>query len=515
MMQWDYRDQLQATSQQVNNGGTPEITYYVYDAAGQRVRKVTERSNGTRSKERIYLGGVEIYREYDGDGDACALERETLHIMDDKQRIALVETKTWGSGNAGELDDPVIRYQLGNHLGSASLELDRYGEVISYEEYSPYGSTAYQAGRSSVEISLKRYRYTGMERDEETGLNYHGARYYSVWLGRWVSCDPIGLPGGISIFVYGHNNPNSNIDINGWQPSKPKGQITPEAGKHPEAVLAESVFNRAWEAALERRYKGGSPARNQEIFLERLARATDKKAFGAREYTNTQKVFKNVVKNDPVLSQYDLTNVELHHMEAKKQNPVPTPEQAVNPNNLLITKGKARVEGTSHNIATVGPGEVRRQRAELARRQRTVPSHNQRGTGTGSLSAIGGGKPPAGNLFIMLAPVEPLEELTRVLAGDLEAKQRLADEGIAIMTSAQRQELHQETAEDMQEDFFYAETGSESTDAVAERRRRLKSEIEETRQQFPGMPVCSPPTYVPSFFDRTIRFFQSIGTLAR
>ena len=45
-------------------------------------------------------------------------------------------------------------------------------QIISYEEYYPYGSTSYQAGRSAAEVSLKRYRYTGMERDEETGL-YH------------------------------------------------------------------------------------------------------------------------------------------------------------------------------------------------------------------------------------------------------------------------------------------------------------------------------------------------------
>ena len=58
------------------------------------MRKVIERPNGTRQKERIYLGGFEVYREYGGDGTTVVLERETLHIMDDKQRIALVETKT-------------------------------------------------------------------------------------------------------------------------------------------------------------------------------------------------------------------------------------------------------------------------------------------------------------------------------------------------------------------------------------------------------------------------------------
>ena len=64
----------------------------------------------------------------------------------------------------------LIRYQFGNHLGSASLELDDQAQIISYEEYYPYGSTSYQAVRSQTEVSLKRYRYTGKERDEETGF---------------------------------------------------------------------------------------------------------------------------------------------------------------------------------------------------------------------------------------------------------------------------------------------------------------------------------------------------------
>ncbi len=126
LMQWDFKDQLSATSRQAVNATpppdkVPETTYYVYDAGGQRVRKVTERQNGTRKAERIYLGGFEIYREFDGNGTDIALERETLHIMDDKQRIALVETRT--QGNDGS-PPQLIRYQFGNHLGSASLELD-------------------------------------------------------------------------------------------------------------------------------------------------------------------------------------------------------------------------------------------------------------------------------------------------------------------------------------------------------------------------------------------------------
>jgi RHS repeat-associated protein len=221
LMAWDFRDQLCASSRQaVSNGNTPEITYYVYDSSGQRVRKVTEgqaAAGGAPAKrnERIYLGGFEVYREYKG--GSCALERESLHLMDDKQRIALVETKTFDADSREDVGVPLLRYQLGNHLGSASLELDKDGAVISYEEYHPYGSTAFQAGRSKAEVSLKRYRYTGMERDEETGLNYHGARYYAGWLGRWVSCDPTGLVDGNNLYKYSKGNPITFVDPSGYE----------------------------------------------------------------------------------------------------------------------------------------------------------------------------------------------------------------------------------------------------------------------------------------------------------
>jgi RHS repeat-associated protein len=209
LMQWDFKDQLQATAQQVvNNGGTPETTYYVYDSAGQRVRKVTELGSGQVKDERIYLGGFEIYKK----NGANPLVRETLHIMDDQQRIALVETRTQGSDPAPQ---QLIRYQFGNHLGSASLELDDQAQIISYEEYTPYGSTAYQAVRKDIEVTLKRYRYTGKERDEESGLYYHGARYYAPWIGRWVSPDKVGLGDGIARFTYVHDRPTIMSDPSG------------------------------------------------------------------------------------------------------------------------------------------------------------------------------------------------------------------------------------------------------------------------------------------------------------
>jgi RHS repeat-associated protein len=213
LMEWDFKDQLHATQQQVvSDGGTGEKTYYVYDGSGERVRKITETQSGKLKDERIYLGGFEVYRKYNGASSAVELERESLHIMDDKQRIALVETRTLGNE---PLRPQTIRYQLRNHLGSAVLEVDEQAQVITYEEYHPYGTTAYCAGRSAAEVSLKGYRYTGKERDEETGFSYHSARYYFPWLGRWASCDPIQQT---NLFVYGNNNPVMLVDVDGKNP---------------------------------------------------------------------------------------------------------------------------------------------------------------------------------------------------------------------------------------------------------------------------------------------------------
>ncbi len=245
LMRWDYRDQLQATARQVRgDGGTPEITYYVYDAAGLRVRKVTERQAAAgetprRRKERIYFSGFEIYREYGGGEGSVTLERESLHVMDGAQRIALIETR--GRGNDAA-PPQLIRYQLADHLGSAVLELDQQARIVSYEEFAPYGSTSYQAVRSQTETP-KRYRFIARERDEESGLSYHGARYYAPWLGRWVSCDPKGMVDGPSLYAYGRDNPVNNADPTGTQcdPANACCSVDPSLPTPREEALQQSL----------------------------------------------------------------------------------------------------------------------------------------------------------------------------------------------------------------------------------------------------------------------------------
>jgi RHS repeat-associated protein len=145
-------------------------------------------------------------------------ERTTVNISDDKKKIATAETLTIDQGSLTVNPVAVIRYQLDNHLGSASLELDETADIISYEEYHPFGTTSYRSGRTETETSQKRYKYVGKERDEETGLYYYGFRYYAAWLCRFVSVDPLQFEYPYyTPFQYAGNKPINSIDLDGLE----------------------------------------------------------------------------------------------------------------------------------------------------------------------------------------------------------------------------------------------------------------------------------------------------------
>lgn len=211
---WDFNDTLK----EVNLGGGGRA-YYVYGAGGNRIRKIIERPGGKRI-ERIYLGVIEIYREYQNNNKR--FERNTIHVSDNGGRIAQIDTKLLDLDNVdpnNALNADLVRYQYGNHLGSATLETDENGVIISYEEFHPFGTSSYRNNKNNVDISLKRYRFCGKEKDDETGFYYFGARYYAPWLGRWISCDPAGFVRGFNLFRYCSNSPIVFYDPNGMQDS--------------------------------------------------------------------------------------------------------------------------------------------------------------------------------------------------------------------------------------------------------------------------------------------------------
>ena len=174
ILQWNFKDQLQMTQRQAVNSDDldgsnhqGERTYYVDDATGQRVVKATESSTGVLRSQRIYLGGFEIYREYDNNR-ATTLQRETLHVIDENKRVALVESKIVDTSAApGSLPNITTRDQFDNHLASACLELDETAAVITYEEYYPTAAHRIRRGarwRKSVSSAIGIRAQSGTKR---------------------------------------------------------------------------------------------------------------------------------------------------------------------------------------------------------------------------------------------------------------------------------------------------------------------------------------------------------------
>jgi RHS repeat-associated protein len=210
-IEWDYKDQLHSA------GNNSFISYYNYDAQGSRTRKVVEKGNIIET--RYYINGYELYKKENN--ETIDIERTTLNIADNEKVFVNVEIKT--------RESPVVKYQYDNHLGSACLELDENGEIISYEEYHPFGTTSYRSGTNETEVSLTRYKYCGKERDEETGLYYYGMRYYVAWLCRFVSVDPLQFKyPHYTPYQYAGNKPISFIDLDGGEEKKTQKELNPE-----------------------------------------------------------------------------------------------------------------------------------------------------------------------------------------------------------------------------------------------------------------------------------------------
>ncbi|NBU63946.1 MAG: RHS repeat-associated core domain-containing protein, partial [Chloroflexia bacterium] len=200
--EWDYADRLRVFQTQAGNAEPSVHAHYLYDAGGMRVKKLV-RKQGGQVEVTVYIDGIFEYQRIVQGG--VTLENNTLHVMDNQNRIALVRV-----GNPFPDDaTPAVKYHLGDHLGSSHVVLDDGGSWVNREEYTPYGETSFGS------YGRKRYRFTGKERDEESGMNYHGARYYASWVGRWVSCDPAGIAAGINLYVFASRSPINSVDPSG------------------------------------------------------------------------------------------------------------------------------------------------------------------------------------------------------------------------------------------------------------------------------------------------------------
>jgi len=127
--------------------------------------------------------------------------------MDDKTKVA---SELIGTSYSYPYALPFVSFILADHLGSSNVLVGNTGGFISREEYYPFGETSFGS------YALKRFRFCGKERDDESGLYYYGARYYMPWTCRFVSVDPLAEKFPFyTPYQYAGNKPINFIDLDG------------------------------------------------------------------------------------------------------------------------------------------------------------------------------------------------------------------------------------------------------------------------------------------------------------
>ncbi|MGV7960070.1 RHS repeat protein [Photorhabdus tasmaniensis] len=208
---WNARGELQQVTP-VSREHASDREWYRYGNDGMRQLKVNEQQTGNSTQQQrvTYLPGLELRTTQNG-----ATTSEDLHVITvGAAGHAQVRVLHWETTPPAGISNNQFRYSYDNLIGSSQLELDSEGQIISQEEYYPFGGTALWAARNQTEVSYKTLHYSGKERDA-TGLYYYGYRYYQPWVGRWLSADPAGTVDGLNLYRMVRNNPSTLIDISG------------------------------------------------------------------------------------------------------------------------------------------------------------------------------------------------------------------------------------------------------------------------------------------------------------
>ncbi|WP_236905562.1 RHS repeat-associated core domain-containing protein [Collimonas arenae] len=182
---WNARNQL---VQIKSNAGTV-IANFSYDALGRRQTKS--------------IGGIDTGYVYDGINVVQELNATNVdNSLPVNVRASYISggvdevfAQLMGSGASASINS-----YLSDVQGSTLRLADATGNKVVDYTYDPYGNTTADA------IVNNPFQYTGRENDNN-GLYYYRARYYSPAVGRFISSDPIGLAGGINTYTYVGGNP--------------------------------------------------------------------------------------------------------------------------------------------------------------------------------------------------------------------------------------------------------------------------------------------------------------------
>jgi len=93
----------------------------------------------------------------------------------------------WGTDNVGKITANSDKFfYLKDHLGTIRVVLNASNNIVSANDYDPWG---YPLDGRTYQSDNTDYKFTGKQRDTETGWDYFGARYYDARIGNWGSVD--------------------------------------------------------------------------------------------------------------------------------------------------------------------------------------------------------------------------------------------------------------------------------------------------------------------------------------
>jgi RHS repeat-associated protein len=170
---------------------------------------------------------------YDGEGRRVQKQATTFvtTYADDTSGKVVTEYGVQNPTTGSPIAESGTEYVEGDHLGDSRMLINDAGQVVRRWDYLPFGEQIPTGldGRSSdygpaafpstPDDVLKKF--TGKERDAETGLDYFGARYFSSPMGRFVSADTkasphdITDPQGWNKYGYSRNGPLRYTDPDG------------------------------------------------------------------------------------------------------------------------------------------------------------------------------------------------------------------------------------------------------------------------------------------------------------
>ena len=218
---------------------------YTYDGDGNRLKK----SSG---KIYWYGAGSEVLDESDASGNVT-----DEYVFFGGKRIAHHVI----TGNS-------IYYYAEDFLGTSRVITTSNGTVCYEADFQPFGGE----NPPITNTCPQNYKFTGKERDAETGNDNFGARYFSPTLGRWLSPDWSAVPAPVpyatltnpqtlNLYQYVGNNPETAADIDGhlW----PIGVRDPTLGADD---LNIGVINSTGIFQYGNGFSAGSPEYLQELY---------------------------------------------------------------------------------------------------------------------------------------------------------------------------------------------------------------------------------------------------------